>query len=565
MKELKRYFSHIGKYKWSYWTVFIMTLVTSAGLTIVYPYMNKLIFNALEYGDWEMFRQAVVICIVLVVLNCLAPYRRYFQIRIVRKIVFDIKIKLFAKLMKLDMNYYETHHSGEALKTLNWDANSLKDSYFSHVYWVFGRLVNGVTSILAMYVYSPFLMLVSVGFCLVTVFFSVRINRQIKETDKGIQNKVSRLTARLSDILSGFTELKMFSGASIVCDHFYCENEQVCQDERARAGKAAKLEMVTFLLGILASFGTMGVGVCLVSAGKLDYGTVMAVVSLQMGVSTLVQSFGSALTTLSASLVKAGRVFDFLELDCEEDLEYDTESSEVSTQWQQEAMQQGQEVSAVPKQVAVAPVAVENLTFSYQGEQAVFEDFSLRMKEGEKVMLMGESGCGKSTLLKLLLGFYPQEKGFIRLYGQEISGYSLSALRRLITYIPQRSYLFEGTIRENIAMGCAHKECEEEQIIIAAQMSYAHEFISTLPDGYDTVLEAGGKNLSVGQRQRIAIARAFLKDSPILLMDEPSSALDVHSEKAVNKAIEELMKDKVVLMVTHRNTAEGEFDRVVEI
>ena len=559
MKELKRYFSYIGKYKLAYWAVFIMTLVTSAALTLAYPYMNKLIFNALEYGDREMFRQAVVICIILVVLNCLAPYRRYFQIKIVRRIVFNIKIRLFEKLMKLDMNYYETHHSGEVLKTLNWDANSLKDSYFSHVFWVFGRLVNGVTSILAMYVYSPLLMLVSVGFCLVTVFFSVRINRQIKETDKGIQSKVSRLTARLSDILTGFTELKMYRGASIVYDHFYCENERVLKDERARAGKAAKLEMVTFFLGILASFGTMGVGAYLVFRGQLDYGTVMAIVSLQMGVSTMVQSFGSALTTLSSSLVKAGRVFDFLEMDCEEKL------GEAAVKAQNAAQEQQISMAQEPPMFAT-PIEVEKLTFSYDEERAVFQDFSLRLEDGEKLMLMGESGCGKSTLLKILLGFYPQKKGSIKLYGREIREYSLSHLRQLITYIPQRSYLFEGTIGENIAMGGADKECvTQAQIIAAAQMAYADEFINALPDGYDTVLEAGGRNLSVGQRQRIAIARAFLKDSPILLMDEPSSALDVHSEKAVNKAIGELMKDKVVIMVTHRNTAAGEFDRVVEI
>lgn len=542
MKELKRYFSYIGKYKLPYWAVFIMTLVTSAVLTLAYPYMNKLIFNALEYGDRKMFWQAVIICIVLVVLNCLAPYRRYFQIKIVRKIVFDIKIRLFEKLMKLDMNYYETHHSGEALKTLNWDANTLKDSYFSHVFWVFGRLVNGVTSILAMYVYSPLLMLVSVGFCLVTVFFSVQINKQIKEMDKGIQNKVSRLTMRLSDILNGFTELKMYRGASIVCNHFYCENERVLQNEKTRAGKAAKLEMVTFFLGILASFGTMSVGAYLVSRGQLDYGTVMAIVSLQMGVSTMVQSFGSALTTLSASLVKAGRVFDFLEMDCEEP--------------QGEAM--------IEQSKGAAPVEVEELTFAYDGERSVFEDFSLCLEDGEKVMLMGESGCGKSTLLKLIMGFYPREKGSIKLYGREISEYSLFQLRQMITYIPQRSYLFEGTIGENIAMGGMNKEqVTQEQIISAAQMAYADEFIRSLPEGYDTRVEASGKNLSVGQRQRIAIARAFLKNSPILLMDEPSSALDVHSEKMVNRAIGELMKDKVVIMVTHRKTAVEEFDRVV--
>lgn len=544
MKELKRYFSYIGKYKAAYWTVFVFTLVSSAALTFAYPYMNKLIFNALEYRDMEIFRRALTLCIVLVILNCLAPYRRYFQIEIVRKIVFDIKIRLFEKLLKWDMDYYEKNHSGDTLKTLNWDANSLKDSYFSHVFWVFGRLVNGITSIIAMFIYSPLLMLVSVSFSLITVFCSIQINKQIKEMDKGIQKKISYLTTRLSDILFGFTELKMYKGATIVCNYFYDENEKLLKDGRLRASRAGRLEMITFFLGILASFGTIGVGAYLVSCGKLDYGTVMAIVSLQMGVSAMIQGFGSALTTLSASLVKAGRVFDFLEMDCEE---LQTEGT-------------------VPLVGGATPIEIDRLTFSYDGEKMILKDFSLCIKEGEKVVLMGESGCGKSTLIKLLLGFYQNINGSIKLYGQELKEYSLTGLRQIITYIPQRNYLFEGTIRENIMIGGIGREhITENEIIHAAKMAYADEFIRTLPQGYDTPLVAGGNNLSVGQKQRIAIARAFLKDSPILLLDEPSSALDVHSEKMINQALGELMKDKVVIMVSHRRDAFDTFDRVINM
>lgn len=544
MKELKRYFSYIGKYKTAYWTVFLFTLVSSAVLTFAYPYMNKLIFNALEYGDIEIFRRAVALCIVLVVLNCLAPYRRYFQIKIVRKIVFDIKIRLFDKLLKLDMDYYEKNHSGDALKTLNWDANSLKDSYFSHVFWVFGRLVNGIISIISMFIYSPLLMLVSVSFCLVTVFLSIRINKQIKEMDRGIQKKISHLTTRLSDILFGFTELKMYKGATIVCNYFYDENEKLLQDGRQRANQAGELEMITFFLGILASFGTIGVGAYLVFCGKLDYGTVMAIISLQMGVSTMIQGFGSALTTLSASLVKAGRVFDFLEMDCEE-------------------KQTDRTLSLLKDAI---PIKIDRLTFSYDGEKKILNDFSLCIKKGEKVILMGESGCGKSTLIKLLLGFYQKINGSIKLYGRELQEYSLAQLRQIITYIPQRNYLFEGTIRENIMVGGIGREpITEDEIVHAAKMAYADEFIRTLPQGYDTPLVAGGNNLSVGQKQRIAIARAFLKDSPILLLDEPSSALDVHSEKMISQALRELMKDKVVIMVSHKRDGFDTFDRVINM
>ncbi len=544
MKELKRYISYIGKYKFVYWSIFIVTLVSSVILTLVYPYMNKLIFNALEYGDRDLFVRAVVLCIVLVVLDCLSPYLRYFQIRTVRKIVFDIKIKLFEKLTKLNMNYYESHHSGEALKTLNWDADSLKESYFSHIYWVFGMLMNGVVSIIAMIVYSPLLTLISISFCLVTMFVSIKINQQIKRMDKDIQNKIARLTSRLSDILSGFTTLKMFRGSSIVLDCFQNENEQAANEEIKKSRKRAVLEMLSFFLGILASFGTIGAGAFLVARSRLDYGTVMAIVSLQMGFSSMMQSFGSALTTFSSSLVRAGRVFDFLELDCEEP-EYS---------------------NIIELQKDCAPISIENLTFSYSGKSDVLQNFSMEVMDGEKILIMGESGCGKSTLLKLLLNFYQTTSGKIMLYGHDINEYPLSQLRQLITYIPQNSYLFEGSIRENIAFGYAGKEqVSDTEIIRAARSAYAEEFIKMLPQGYDTQLDAGGSNLSGGQRQRIAIARAFLKDSPIILMDEPSSALDVQSEKMINQAIKKLMKQKVVLMVTHRTTSYEEFDRVVRL
>lgn len=174
----------------------------------------------------------------------------------------------------------------------------------------------------------------------------------------------------------------------------------------------------------------------------------MAIVSLQMGVSTLIQGFGSALTTLSASLVKAGRVFDFLEMDCEE--------------------LQAEETLSLMNEAT--PVEIKRLTFSYDGEKLIFNDFSLCIKNGEKVILMGESGCGKSTLIKLMLGFYQKIDGSIKLYGRELKEYSPIQLRQIFTYIPQRNYLFEGTIRENIMIGgIGREDITEDKMIHAAK------------------------------------------------------------------------------------------------
>ena len=186
------------------------------------------------------------------------------------------------------------------------------------------------------------------------------------------------------------------------------------------------------------------------------------------------------------------------------------------------------------------------------------------IKSNESVAVMGESGCGKSTLLKLLLRFYPVENGQAAIFGKDINTIGTEQLRNLITYVPQESYLFEGTIAQNIAFGNS-QNCSMENIKAAAEMAYADEFIEQLQNGYDTHVDSGGTNLSGGQRQRIAIARAFLKNSPIYLFDEPSSALDSNSEQAVQKAVTRLMKNKTILMVTHRNSGISGFDRVVNL
>ena len=546
MRELKRYFSYIGKYKYIYWLILGLTILASSLIDVLNSYMNKLFFNAVEYGDRERFVSAAVLCVILLVLHCLFPYFRYFEIRLVRKLVFDIKIKLFQKLMRLNLKYYEEHHSGDALKTLNWDANSLKDSYFSHVYWVAGKLVSGVVAIITMLLYSPALALVSIGFSLITVYMSVKINKEVKKMDRNIQESIGRLTERLSDILSGFTLLKMYSGSSIVVEHFCEENANATAKEKERVQKTAMLEMLSFLLGILGNFGTIIVGALFVANGRLDYETVMAVVSLQMNVSSMMQRLGNSMTTLSTSLVKAGRVFDFLEQECEE------ESEEKKMQ----------ELMGNDKPT----IEVSKLCFAYDNRQDVLSNLNLTIARNEKVLLMGESGCGKSTLLKLLLRFYDCTSGRILLYGQDINTYSMEQLRQLITYLPQNNYLFEGTIGENIAYGCQNPtRVTEEEIQKAAELAYVDEFIRELPLGYDTLITAGGSNLSGGQRQRIAIARAFMKDSPIVLMDEPSSALDAESEKKIEQAIKQLMEQRIVLMVTHRETAFTEFDRVVRL
>ncbi len=464
--------------------------------------------------------------------------------------VYELKLRLFAKLLDMNMKFYDDTHSAEAMRTLNMDADSLKTAWFSHVYWVSGKLVLVISSVVTMFFYSPILTFIALIISVLTAFVSIRINNSIKKHAKNVQNKSARLATLFSDIISGFVTLKMNSGASIVLKHFYKENGESAQAERSRVRMEASLEMAAFLLGIIGSFGTIIVGALLVADGKLNFGIVMAVVTLQMSMSSAMQRFGSSLAVFTTSVVRAGHVFDFLELEQEECVGWNTQT-QVGTEDLHDK----------------CDVVIEfyKLHFSYNENTQLYYE-GLKVKNGEKIMLAGESGCGKSTFLKLLQRFYPVESGSVRLYGRELNEYSLMQLRNMITYVPQESYLFEGTIRENIEYGWNKAGSPDMDMIVrAAKQAYADEFISELPDGYDTRLTAGGMNLSGGQRQRIAIARAMLKDSPVILMDEPSSALDTHSENVFLKVLDSLMKDKTVIMVSHRMTGVERFDRVVRL
>lgn len=551
MRELKRFFSYMGDRQHIYWMILITTIIVENALNLLYSFVNKQVLNSVEYNNLNMFREAVAVCVIVVILKCLFPYLRYCSIRLVRKMVFELKIALFEKLMKMNMRWYENSHSAEGLKTLNWDANSLKDSWFSHVYWVLGKVVLGLSSLTAMLIYSPLLAGISVVISIVTVSVSVRLNSIMKRHSKNVQSATIRLAKSLSDIISGFTVFKIYSGSSIVIHKFKKDNDEVTDMEMLRIKHASELAMLSFLLGILGSFGTIIAGAYLVSLGMLDYGTVMAVVTLQISLSGNMQRLGSSVTIFNNSLVKASRVFDFLELECEESLE--------GKHYEADHDNDGLNISQDGVGTAID---IKNITFAYD-EKRVLDNWSLHTLTNEKIVIKGESGCGKSTLLKLLLGFYGCQGG-IYINGKKLQQYTLKQLRAMITYIPQDCYLFSGSIAENIAYGSSN-HVDKDAIIQAAKLAYADEFISELPDQYNTLVSGGGTNLSGGQRQRIAIARAFLKNSPILLMDEPSSALDPESEKCILQSLTELTRDKLVIMVSHRDSWDNSFDRIVKM
>jgi ABC-type multidrug transport system fused ATPase/permease subunit len=209
----------------------------------------------------------------------------------------------------------------------------------------------------------------------------------------------------------------------------------------------------------------------------------------------------------------------------------------------------------------VPAVEFTDVSFKYDNEKKILENLNFQVLRGEKIALIGSSGGGKTTLFKLLCGFYGAQSGLIKLYGIDMNKWSLSALRSLIALVSQDIHLFPGTIAENIGYGAPEPSLDE--VINAAKAANAHDFIMELPKGYNTIIGEDGARLSGGEKQRISIARAILKDAPILLLDEPTSALDTQSEALVQEVFNKIMKNKTEIVIAHRLSTIKECDRVL--
>lgn len=283
------------------------------------------------------------------------------------------------------------------------------------------------------------------------------------------------------------------------------------------------------------------IGSILVQQGLSTYADILAIMSLQTALDENFNELGTYYPQFINGFAATERVSEFLETE-----------------------EEPKTCHSINVQRSNVPAYIDfcNVTFSYDGTNNVLTDFNLQINEGEHVALIGESGCGKSTLTKLLLGLYEIQDGNISVAGQSISRMTLEQLRQLISYVPQEPELFHVSVMENIRYGKV--TATDEEVIMAAKKANADIFIRELENGYHAIIGEQGDNLSGGQRQRIAIARALLKDAPILIFDEATSALDNETERKINESIE-ICGDKTIIVVAHRESALRNMDRVIDL
>lgn len=450
-----------------------------------------------------------------------------------------LRERIMKKKTKLPVSYFENNHSGNFLARMIYDMNKTEELYRTKFKEFFNSLIGLVTSLIPMIFLNAFLTGILFFFTLLCLLMNLFVLEKIKRAAVKTAEANGQVTERSSDLISGILTIKQYQLNSVLGKKFREANE----DFSEKACESAKWEAVLNSMNtgsqVLCSIVFLVAGSLLVRNGQTTYGTLVALMNLEGSLIWGALSAGKKFPEFFDSFASVERIDEFLNLEEENTKKWTGEAYPVS-------VQENQENSIVFEQVC----------FGYEKEINVLENFNLRIKKNEVAVISGRSGCGKSTVFKLMMGFYLPDRGNILMEGKPLQEYETEELRNRIAFISQTPFLFDDTIENNIR--CGRRNASKEEIEAAAKAAHAHEFIMSLPGGYQYMAGEKGNRLSFGQKQRISIARAFLKDAPVILFDEATSGLDYESEGLVMEAVADLIREKTAVIITHRDTKRWE-------
>ncbi len=531
----KRMYLYLG-------AIFVMS-VTFSMFSIMSSLLMKSVVDIAQVGEYQKLAGTIIVIVVVGVVSLLIYRIATIRYNVEAKRVYGVLSEAVLEVeMRLPYSYYEKHHSGEIISKILYDLAKMGDIYGSRLRRVVMPFIQVVVFLIPMFLLSWQLTLCLVGVSAIMMGLEMMMLNPMHRVSTELSAINTKMTSRLSDLLQGMEQVRMYASGYKTIDEFKTQNHCYAKKSNKMILYSACLESGGKGFELLCSLVFLVLGIYFVEKGYTTLGALTAIYTMYGVFSFQFLQMGRYIPELVGCLVNAKNIFDFLD-EAREPQNWYTDSFAKE--------------KYIKKEFAIT---INSVTFSYDGENAVLQDFSLQVKSGECVAITGASGCGKTTLSKLLLGLYPLDGGTIIINGLDIKKCHLTALRKQIAYVPQEPYLFNGSIEENIRMG--RPDATEEEIIKAAKQANAHEFIIQLSQGYQTKVGERGNNLSGGQRQRIAIARAILKDSPIILMDEATSALDNESEQLVNDALKNLQRQKTIVMIAHRPSTIQLADRV---
>ena len=555
----------MGKRRFIYYGSILGMSITFAMFSVMEAFLMKIVVDIAQKGEWDRLIGSVVIIVITGVIVLLGYRFACIRYNVEAKRIYG---KLYEQVlsheMKLPCEYYENHHSGEMLSKVSFDLGRMGDIFGSRFRRVVMPFIMVVVFLVPMFVLSWQLTLCLVAVNTVLIGVTMVLTGPLKSLSKKMSESNSIMTKHITDLIQGIIQVRMFPAGRKTVDRYNEEADVYAVKSDKRNMFSSLLECANTGFDLICNLVFLALGILFVQKGYTTLGAIAAIYTMYGRFSRQFLQMGKYIPELIAYLTYAQNIFEFLDEKTEEEMlnhqEFNKERlhNEINNSCGHNNIFNNIDYS----------VNISDLTFSYIKDEnnapvVVLDNYNERIKAGEFVAVTGASGSGKTTLSKLLMGFYKPDSGMIEVCGNNLDDISLSAGRSFFALVPQDAILFNMSIMDNIRMG--RLDATEAEIIEAAKMANAHQFITEFTDGYDTVVGEKGMSVSGGQRQRIAIARAILKNAPIMLMDEATSALDNESERAVNETLQNLKGRMTIIMIAHRTSTIQMADRVISL
>ncbi|MCF6136924.1 ABC transporter ATP-binding protein [Pseudalkalibacillus berkeleyi] len=538
-------FKRLKDFYWPYRKYFflsVFSLLFVSGITVLYPMLLQFTIDEVIVNEQYMWIPylAIGFIIAMMIKGAATFFHQYLGDLFGVTAVYKLREALYKKLQYLPFRYYDNAKTGDLMSRLTADVEGFR--FF--LSFGFAQIINFLLlisfSLAVMFYYSVPLALVTLGMLPFLAVAVYRFDKRVHPAFRGIRKSMGQLNTKVQENVSGINTIKSLSREDFEISKFVNNNKDYRDNYLNTSDIWAKYFPVMELIGNLCVVFLLSYGGFLVINDDLKPGELVAFFSLVWYIIWPIMMLGFVINTFSQSKASGERLLEIL--DEPEDIQDIDHPLEVERM--------------------LGEVEFKHVTHKYASEdEEALTDVSFKAPKGTTIGLLGATGSGKTTVTQLISRFYEPEEGSVLIDGKDIKEYSIQSLRKNVGVVLQETFLFSSTIRDNIAYGNA--DIALEQVENAAKRAQAHDFIMELPDGYETVLGERGMGLSGGQKQRIAIARAILSDPSILILDDATSAVDMETEFKIQKAFQEVMKDRTTFIIAHRISSLKHADEIL--
>lgn len=555
---LLKLLSYIGSSKYLFISLALVMVVITV-LSLVAPALQQkaidlitLTEDRLTVDKAEFLKTLIILLIIYGITALFTYFQGLFSAKLSTATVRRLRYDLFAKLVKLPIRYTDTHNHGDIMSRMTNDVENISNTISSSVGALISAVLSVIGSIVIMMLYSPLMTLISVLTVVLTIIVSTNMSKYMRRFYKEQQTVLGEMNGHVEEMVTGYKTVVAFSKQQKSKDEFNSISSRfrkVAIKAQILSGSMGPLMNIisnlNFILvalsGAYFAFKASPIGGVWAPDGIITVGVIQAFLLYSKQLSRPINEIANQYAQIQNSIAGAERVFAVMDSEPEKDdgkLEFKAEDVKGN-------------------------ISFKNIFFGYNEEKTVLRDFSLDVKQGQKIAIVGATGSGKTTIVNLLTRFYDIDSGEITIDGKSIFDIPKDELRKTIAIVLQDTVLFSETIESNIRYG--NTDATMEDVINAAKTANADRFITRLKDGYQTKLSEGGSNLSQGQRQLLSIARAVLANPKILILDEATSSVDTRTEMRIQSAMVKLMENRTSLIIAHRLSTIRDADKIIVI